>query len=101
MTTTTDTVAQPKSMRALSIRRLEKLSEYFYEISDDQPAGSNAYQIAEDVMLVISRLEAAEARVKELETAINQTIGWQESTDPMNAESVRLLVNVMQQKDGG
>ncbi|MHA0937335.1 hypothetical protein [Enterobacter kobei] len=45
-----------------------------------------------DVQLARSNSLAAENAV--LKSAIDETIGWQQSTDPVNVESVRMLVDI-------
>lgn len=62
----------------------------------DKLARSEYYSVGVDAerMEYIKKCNAMAAENAAMRNAIDQTIGWQESTDPENEESVRLLVDL-------
>ncbi|WP_273900798.1 hypothetical protein [Enterobacter hormaechei] len=88
-----------------NINTVEKMAELMQQMEENSPRVA-AFQYC--LKQVAEKVEEAEKRNAELESrcaamaaensvlksAIDATIGWQQSTDPENVESVRMLVDV-------
>ncbi|EBD6883745.1 hypothetical protein C2J76_07085 [Salmonella enterica] len=59
----------------------------------NQLAERNAEHVA-TIAALEARYAALAAENAGLKAAIDSTIGWQQSTDPVNVESVRMLVDI-------
>lgn len=88
-----------------NVSAVEKMAELMQQMEENSPRVATLQycltQVAEKVeeaekrnAELESRCAAMAAENSVLKSAIDATIGWQQSTDPENVESVRMLVDV-------
>ncbi|CAM8501653.1 hypothetical protein [Enterobacter asburiae] len=70
---------------------VRKFTELEQKLAESQREFRAADATIENMQMQVEKLAAENAGLK---SAIDATIGWQQSTDPENVESVRMLVDI-------
>jgi hypothetical protein len=86
------TVLKPEHLREKA-HRDENTGSLSYWPNDSDASWIAAAQ-PNNIIPLLDQLEALTAENAVIRIAIDQTIGWQESTDPKNTESTRLLTAI-------